>query len=69
MGLSQLQGETLRDFLELFNVKTLLIEELETQAGVLTLLNGLRPGAFKDSLSKRLARTMDEIQLRVENYL
>ena len=47
----------------------LLVEELETQAAVLTLLNGLRPGAFNDSLSKSLAKTMDKIQLRVERYI
>ena len=33
------------------------------------LLNGLRPRAFKDSLSKRPAKTVDEIQLRVERYI
>ena len=69
LGLSQRQGEPLRDFLKQFNVKTLLVEELETQATVLTLLNGLWPGAFKDSLSKRPARTMDMIQLRAEKYI
>ena len=30
LGLSQKQGEPLRDFLEWFNVKTLLVKELET---------------------------------------
>ena len=45
------------------------MEELETQAAVLTLLNGLRLGAFKDLLSKRPAKTMDEIQLRAERYI
>ena len=42
---------------------------METQAAVLTLLNGLRPGAFKDSLSKRPVKAMDEIQVRVERYI
>ena len=36
---------------------------------MLTLLNGLRPDTFKDLLSKNLARTMDEIQLRAERYI
>ena len=53
LGLSQQQGEPLWDFLERFNTKTLLVEELETQVAVLRLLNGLRYGAFKDSFSKR----------------
>ena len=55
--LSQWQGESLRDFLEHFNMEMLLVEELETQVVVLTLLNELRPRAFKDSLSKCPART------------
>ena len=45
------------------------MEELETQATVLTLLNELRLGAFKDSLSKHPAKTMDETQLREEKYI
>ena len=45
------------------------MEELETQAAVLTLLNGLWPRAFKDSLSKWPAKTMDEIQVRAERYI
>ena len=69
LGLLQLQGESLRDFLEWFNAETLLVEELETQAAVLMLLIELRPGAFKDSLSKRPTKTMDEIQIRVERYI
>ena len=69
LGLSQQQGEPLWDFLERFNAETMLVEELETQAVVLTLLNGLRPGAFKDSLSKRPAKTMDKIQVRAEKYI
>ena len=69
LGLSQWQGEPLRDFLERFNIETLLVEELETQAAVLILLNGLRLGAFKDSLSKRPVTTMDEIQVRAEKYI
>ena len=69
LGLSQRQGEPLRDFLEMFNAETLLVEELETQAAVLTLMNRLQPGAIKDSLSKGPAKTMDEIQVRVERYI
>ena len=61
LGLSQRQGELLQDFLERFNAETLLVEELETQDAVLTLLNGLRSRAFKDSLSKQPTKTMDEI--------
>ena len=45
------------------------MEELETQAVVLTLLKGLRPGVFKDSLSKRPVKPMDEIQVRAEKYI
>ena len=45
------------------------MEEFETQATALTLLNGLRPRAFKDSLSKQPAKTMDEIQLRAKRYI
>ena len=45
------------------------MEELQTQAAVLTLLNGLQPGPFKSSLSKHLARTMKEIQIRAEKYI
>ena len=51
------------------HAETLLVEELETQGAVFTLLNRLRPGAFKDSLSKRPAKTMDEIQVRAERYI
>ena len=69
LGLSQWQGEPLRDLLERFNAEILLVEELETQAIVLTLLNRLQPGAFKDSLSKRLAKIMDEIQVRAKRYI
>ena len=69
LGLSQRQGEPLQDFLERFNAKTLLVEELETQVAVLTPLNGLRPGAVKDSLSKRPAKIMDEIHLRAKRYI
>ena len=69
LGLSQRQGQPLRDFLERFNAETLLVEELETLAAVLTLLNGLRPGAFKDSLSKQPVETMDEIQIRTERHI
>ena len=69
LELLQWQGELLRDFLEQFNAETLLVEELETQAAVLTLLNGLRPRAFKDSLSKWPVKTMDEIQIRPERYI
>ena len=45
------------------------MEELETQAAVLMLLNGLQPGAFKDSLSKQPAKTMGEIQVMAERYI
>ena len=45
------------------------MEELETQAVVLTLLNKLRPGAFEDSLSKRPTKTMDEIQVWAGRYI
>ena len=41
LGLFQRQRESLRDFLERFNMETLLVEELETQVAILTLLNGL----------------------------
>ena len=41
LGISQWQGESLRDFLKQYNAETLLVEELQTQAAVLTLLNGL----------------------------
>ena len=36
---------------------------------MLTLLNGLQSRAFKGSLSKQPAKTMDEIQLRAERYI
>ena len=68
LGLFQRQGELLWDFLERFNAEILLVEELETQA-IITLLNGLRPRAFKDLLSKCPAKTMDEIQQRAERYI
>ena len=55
------QEELLRDFLKCFNADTLLVEELETQATVLNLLNELRLVAFNNSLSKHPTRTMDEI--------
>ena len=50
-------------------METLLVEKLETQATVLTLLNGLRPRVFKDLLSKHPPKTMDEIQLSTERYI
>ena len=69
LDLSQWQVELRWDFLEQFNAETLLEEEVETQAAVLTLLNRLRLGAFKDSLSKRPAKTMNKIQVRAERYI
>ena len=53
--------ELLQDFLKRLNAETFLVEEIETQAEILTLLNRFQPGAFKDSLSKRPVKTMDEI--------
>ena len=47
-------------------MKTVLVEELQTLAAVLTLLKKLRPGAFKSSLSKHLARTSKKIQMKAE---
>ena len=69
LGLSQWQGVPVRNFLERFNIETLPVEELETQVVVLTLLNELRLGAFKDSLSKWPTKTMDEISIRMERYI
>ena len=69
LGIFQCQGELLRDYLESFNAETLLVEDLNTQVAVLTLLNGLCPESFKDLLSKRPAKIMDEIQMRVKKYI
>ena len=69
LRISQWQGESLQDFLERYNAKMLLVEESQTQATVLTLLNGLRPWPFKSLLSKHPARTLEEIQMRVEKYI
>ena len=57
------------DFLERYNAEMLLVEELQTQVAVLTLLNRLLPGHFKSSLSKRPTRTPKEIQMRAEKYI
>ena len=47
----------------------LLIEELQTQAAILTLLNELRPRPFKSSLSKRLQQSPEEIQIKAKKYI
>ena len=69
LGLHQCHGESLRDFLERYNAETLFVEELQTQAAILTLLNGLRPGPFKTSLSKRPPRSPEEIHIRAKKYI
>ena len=68
LGLHQRQNESLR-VLERYNAETLLVNELQTQAAILTLLNGLRPRPFKTSLSKRRAESPEEIQTRVKKYI
>ena len=41
LGLHQRHGESFRDFLEQYNAEKLLVEELQTQAVILMLLNWL----------------------------
>ena len=45
------------------------MKELQTQTTLLTLINSLRPGPCKDSLLKKPARIMDEIQECIEKYI
>ena len=69
LGLHQRQNESLRDFLKRYNAETLLVNNVQTQAAILTLLNGLRPWPFKTSLSKRPLELPEEIQTRAEKYI
>ena len=50
-------------------METQLIEDLQTQGAVLTLLNRLRLGSFRDSLSKQPTKAMDDIQIRAKKYI
>ena len=46
-----------------------MLEELEAQVIILTLLNGLQPGPFKSLLSKGPTRTFKEIQIWAKKYI
>ena len=65
----QCQNESLWDFLERYNAETLLVSKVQTQAAILTLLNGLQPRQFKTSLSKIPPESPEEIQTRAEKYI
>ncbi|MED6108234.1 hypothetical protein PIB30_021690 [Stylosanthes scabra] len=62
--------ESLRNYLDRFNAECTQIEGLQCQATLMALVKGLREDTpFLKSLTKRLPKTMEEIQNRSHEYL
>ncbi|XP_016164973.1 uncharacterized protein LOC107607543 [Arachis ipaensis] len=69
LGVKQMVGETLRDYIERFNKACLKIQSLPTEVIIMGLVNGLREGPFSHSISKRYPTSLNEVQERAEKYI
>ncbi|XP_057425878.1 uncharacterized protein LOC130719262 [Lotus japonicus] len=66
-NLRQFEGETLKQYMARYSPTSVNIEDSEPRACDLAFKNGLRPGSLNSKLSKKPARSMEEI--RANTYI
>jgi len=68
-NMRQGQNESLWDYLARFNDSTIEVSNPNHELFVGAFQNGLRAGQFNESLSQKLAESMEEIMARAECYI
>ncbi|XP_020992665.1 uncharacterized protein LOC110278762 [Arachis duranensis] len=69
LGVKQEDREPLRNYMEMFNKACLEIQDMPTEAVIMSLVNGLGKGSFSQSISKRHPTSLNDVQERVEKYI
>lgn len=62
-------SESLKNYLDLFNKTTVLVEEPDEKFFVTALIKGLSSGTFSEALIIWKPRTMDEVRVRAEKHI
>ncbi|XP_025679413.1 uncharacterized protein [Arachis hypogaea] len=69
LGIKQGDQENLRSYIKRFNKACLDIQNLIAEAAIIGLINGLREGPFRHSISKKHPTSLNEVQERTEKYI
>ncbi|XP_057760450.1 uncharacterized protein LOC130980826 [Arachis stenosperma] len=69
LGIKQGDRESLRSYMERFNKACLDIQKLSTKAAIMGLINGLREGPFRHSISNKHPTSLNEVQEWAEKYI
>lgn len=69
MNLKQGPQEPLREYIDRFNAEVITIAHVQHDVVVLTLMNGLKRGPFRDSLAKRAPHNLAEAMEKADQYI